>query len=558
MNEINEIKSATSKYNVLCVDDEEKSKNELEGLLKLFFKKVYTANNGKEALKIYYEQQNEIDMIFTDINMPVMDGLEMTEKIKESNPLQHIISISALQDLQLYNKCINSGINGMIVKPITSSKLIDVLSKAVNKVQYLKRNELLNNKTLDEDNIKIESDIYFDDITGLNNKHSLDKYLLGNKVYSIIIVNIDNFDLINCKYGYKTGDQILKQLARLLKLLSSKEFKLFRVVSDEFVFLSSTIDQSKIEKLSKQIISTLESTKLQTDVDDINISCTIGISFGKGQEVLKQAHIAVKEARQIGKEKYYFFSNNSQIRQKQENNLKWLKKIKKTIKDDCVIPYYQPIIENKSGKILKYESLARILEVNRIVKPYYFLENAKLFNMIPNITKLMIKNVFEYIKDKEFEFSINITEDDLLDNSLVSYIEEMADKYKIKKDKVVFELLETITANDDKTILGNLTKLQTQGFKIALDDFGANHSNINILHSLEIEYIKIDGIFIENILEDEKSQKVVKSIIKLARSIGTEVVAESVSNEEIYNKIKELGIHYSQGYYTGKPKEFIN
>ncbi len=557
MNNINEIKIATSKYSVLCVDDEEKSKNEMEGLLKLFFKNVYTANNGKEALKIYFEHPNELDMIFTDINMPVMDGLAMTKKIKETNPLQHIITISAHQELQLYNRCINAGINGMIIKPITSSKLIDVLSKAVNKIEFIKKNKIISDHPRGEEDIKTESDIYFDDITGLNNKHSLDKYLLSNKVYSIVIVNIDNFDLINCKYGYKTGDQVLKQLSRLLKQLSSKEFKLFRVVSDEFVFLSSAADQGRIETLSKQIISTLETTKLQTDIDDINISCTIGISFGSGQEALKQAHIAVKEAREIGKEKYYFFSKNSQIQQKREDSLKWLKKIKKTIKNDCVIPYYQPIVDNKTGKISKYESLARILEVNRIVKPYYFLENAKLFNLIPNITKLMIKNVFKYIQGRNYEFSINITEEDLQDSTLVSYIEELSEKYSIKKSKVIFELLETVTANGDKKILSNLKKLQKAGFKIAIDDFGTNHSNINILHSLDIEYIKIDGIFIENILNDERSLKVVRSIVKLANSIGTKTVAESVSNEKILEKVKELGIDYSQGYHIGKPKEFI-
>lgn len=557
MTNINEIKNATSRYTVLCVDDEEKSRVELEGLLKLFFKKVYTAANGKEALDIFYKNPDKIDIIFTDIFMPVMDGIEMTSNIKDSYPLQHIVSISAHQDPKLYVECINSGINGMIVKPITSTKIVEVLSKGINKLEYLKKKELINKNSEVDDDIKIESDIYFDDITGLNNKHSLDRYLLGNKVYSVIIVNIDNFDQVNIKYGYKTGDQILKQLARVLKTTCSNEFKLFRIVSDEFAFLSSNNDQEKIVNLSKQIISTLENVKLPTDVDDIDISCTIGISFGSGQEVLRQAHIAVKEARQIGKEKFNFYSKNSHLKQKQENNIKWLKKIKKTLKEDCVIPYYQPIVDNKTEEVVMYESLARILEVNRVVKPYYFLENAKLFNLMPDITKLMIKNVFKYMEDKKIQFSINISEEDLLNNDFIQYIIETAQKYNLENQKIVFELHESVTTADNEEIIKNLKSLQKKGFKIAIDDFGSNNTNINILHSIDIEYIKIDSVLIENMLDDKKSMNIVKCIIDFAKSINAQTIAESVSSKKILTKVKELGIDYSQGYYIEKPKEFI-
>jgi len=561
MIDIKEIKQKTQNFSALCVDDEEKSKNELEGLLKMFFKKVYVAKDGKEALEEYYKNQDNIDIIFTDINMPKMDGVELTQKIKDTNPLQYITVISAQQDLDIYTECINCGVNGIIVKPITSEKIIESLFKSITFLEYIhkiKVNPISCKEHYDLTEANVE--LFIDRITGLYNKAKLDRFLLSNIEYNLVLVNLDNFDHINCKYGYKIGDQVLKEVAKVFLSLAQddKDCFVFRVVSDEFVFLIKDSDIQSVEHLCKDILKHLDKTKIITDLDDFNISCTIGISSGKGQDILRQAHIAVKESREIGKEKYYFFSNNSEVIQKRENNLKWLKKIKKILKDDSVIPYYQPIMNNKTGKIEKQESLARILEINRIVKPYYFLENAKLFNLIPNITKLMIVKVFKYIsKHKKYDFAINITEDDLCDETFVYYILKMVDKYEIDPSKIILEFVETVTISEDEIVFENLKALKDNGFKLAIDDFGINHLNIQNLHSIKIDYIKIYNAFIENIDEDKKSKKVVESIVKLAHTIGAKTIAESVSSKEIQKKVKQLGIDYSQGYYIGKPNETI-
>ncbi|MEA2050363.1 MAG: EAL domain-containing protein [Campylobacterota bacterium] len=549
--------TATKQFTVLCVDDEEKSRTQTEDLFSIFFKNVLIASDGMEALDIYSTNQNKIDIVFTDIGMPQMDGLDLSSHIKKIDPLQYIVTISAHQDLKFYNKAINIGIDGMIIKPITSDKMLNILSKAVDKITYINNIKIHQRKyeIVKED----QEESYKDQVTGLTNKIYLDKYLNNNNEYTAILVNIDNFDIINCNYGYFIGDQVLKQMAKFLQsLVKTDKCKLFRVVSDEFLFLvSNEIEKNKIEEFSKDIIQTLDSIKIKTEVDEFQISCTIGISSGSGFDIVKEAHIALKEARQIGKHKYYFFSNNSQLIQQKQSNLKWLSKLKKVLKEDCLIPYYQPIINNKTNQVEIYESLARILELNRVIKPYYFLENAKLFNLTPNIGKIMISKVFEYSKDKNYKVSINITTEELMDENFSSFITEQLKLYKLKAKNIVFEVFENITINKNKTVLKNLDFLHNKGFKIALDDFGINEVNISKLHSIPIDYIKIDASFIETILEDKQSLKVVESIIKLSKNIGAKTIAESVSSKMIFNKIKELGIDYSQGYYTGKPKEFI-
>jgi len=559
MFEIKDIRKRTQALSVLCVDDEMNILKELEGLLKIFFDKVYIAQSAEEGFEIYSKHKDSITLILTDINMPKMDGIWLSKKIKETDILEYIIVSSARQDSELYQNCIQEGVNDIIVKPITSYRILEALEKFL--IYYERVNEKHESKeqTIYTKSLQKDEQFFLDGVTGLFNKSKLDEYLFLDKEYSLILANIDNFDHINCKYGYKVGDQVLKQLGKtFLGLLKDiKGCSVFRVVSDEFVFLFQSKEEQKIETLCHKILQELSKKKIHTVVDDFSISCTLGISFGKGQDLLRQAHIAMKESREIGKEKYYFFTSNSEVIQKREKNLKWLNKIKDVLKKEAVIPYYQPLINNKNGSIELYESLARILEINRIVKPYYFLESAKLFNLMPDITSLMIKKVFKFAKEHEPSFSINITEDDILNDGFIEYILKMADKHNTNSKKIIFEFSELVTIHDNEKIFDNLKKLTDRGFKLAIDDFGGSHHNIKNLHLLKISYIKINSIFIEKLLEDKKARNIVESIITLAKNIGAKTIAQSVSSEKIQKEVRNMGIDFSQGYFIGKPSEII-
>lgn len=560
MIDIKEIRSKTQSLSILCVDDDENIIRELKELLKLFFKKVYTAKSGEEAFEIYAKKQKEINLVLTDINMPKMDGLRLSKKIKEIDILEYIVIVTAREDMSLYANCIDIGINDIMIKPITSDKTLKVLDKYITFLKQIEMRKLYCHKTEKRciDAIK-DQEFLIDRLTGLYGKLKLDEALLLNKEYHVVLANLDNFDRINCQYGYEIGDQVLQKVAKSFFEISKsiENCNVYRVVSDEFVFLLPNSEYKKVEKLCHKILDHLSTNKIKTQLDDIFISCTIGVSSGMGQEVLKQAHIAMKESREIGKEKYYFFTNNSQVIQKREKNLKWLNKIKDILKKDAVIPYYQPVVSNQDQSIYMYESLARILEINRIIKPYYFLESAKLFNLMPDITTLMVKKVFQFAQNHKDKFSINITKEDIEDEQFIKYILSAAKEYEIEYSRIVLEFSELITTSKNEIIFSNLKKLSDKGFKLSIDDFGANHHNIKILHALGISYVKINAILIEKLDKEKESKKIVKSIIKLAHDIGAKTIAQAVSSKKIQKEVKDLGIDFSQGYYIGKPNEVI-
>lgn len=561
MLDIKEVRTQTEKFSILCVEDDKNILTELQELLKIFFKKVYCANSGEEAFEIYSKHQKQINIVLTDINMPKMDGLTLSQKIKDNDILEYIIVLSARQDIELYSNCLDIGINDLMIKPITSEKILKVLGKYLTYIQQLEVRKLNCSKNENRCELTAKNkELFTDKVTGLFTKSKLDEYLLSNEEFHVVLVNLDNFDHVNSKYGYKIGDQVLKNVGEYFLNITQEieNCTAYRVVSDEFVFLLPHCELEVVDKLCHMILKELSTNKIKTQVDEFFISCTIGISSGSGQDILRQAHIAMKESREIGKEKYYFFTNNLQVIQKREKNLQWFNKIKDILKKDAVIPYYQPVIDNNDKRIYMYESLARIMEINRIIQPYYFIESAKLFNLMPNITILMIKKVFQFVEGHSgVMVSINLTKEDLQSEEFIKNVSFLIEQYSIDCSKIVFEFSELITISDDEMIFTNLNKLAEKGFKLSIDDFGSNHYNIKKLHSLKISYLKINNILIETLLEDKKAKKVVEFIIKLAHDIGAKTIAQSVSSKEIQDEVKSVGIDFSQGYFIGKPNEVI-
>ncbi len=274
--------------------------------------------------------------------------------------------------------------------------------------------------------------------------------------------------------------------------------------------------------------------------------------------MLRNAHIAMKEVRQIGKNHYFLYDKNESIlEESHKNNIEWSKKVKKAVKERSIIPYFQPIVDNKSREIVKYECLARMIDLEDVIVPSYFIEPAILIGMISEITKIMIDKIFAFFSNNKQSFSINITEDDFLENYLVEFLMEKAKEYDIQYNRVTLEILENISDKRSQMILDQIEELQKTGFKISIDDFGSEKSNFQRLHKLNVDFIKIDGRYIRDIDTNRNSEKIVKSIVAFAHSIEAKVISEFVHSEAVFEKVKELGVDYSQGYLFGPPKATI-
>lgn len=418
-------------------------------------------------------------------------------------------------------------------------------------------NKFLEEK-VDEKTRELKEQLYIDSLTKLPNRFSLQETVKEskkkNKKISLLIIDIDDFKHINDLFGNEIGDKILKNFSIKLKNLLKKDIStsIYRLSGDEFViFFNKKMSKSDMQKFIELLLSSIEKMTFLHNENELNIRVTIG-GVVESFHPLEQADIALKSAKKDRKA-YKIYDENIKIEKEYKDNIEWAKKIKKAIEEDKIIPYFQPIFYTETLKLKSYESLMKLIdEENNPISPFHFIKIAKGSRFYPDLTKIMFQKCCEHFKDLDCQFSFNLSIEDIYNQDIIIFIKEMIRKNRVE-NRVIFEILESEGIENFEEVSKFINEIHKIGAKIAIDDFGSGYSNFEYLVKLDIDYIKIDGSLIKNIDKDENSKIVVGVIVDYARKKGIKTVAEFVSSKEIYETVKELGIDFVQGYYTGKP-----
>ncbi|HQS65861.1 MAG TPA: EAL domain-containing protein [Sulfuricurvum sp.] len=392
-----------------------------------------------------------------------------------------------------------------------------------------------------------------DALTGLKNRFALVTELISKESPSLALIDIDHFSEINDFYGQRIGDDIIKELSIIIQSISPANMLVYRLGGDVFALLTDDVNRDIFLSVIEKISTEIRLKPLMIDQKLIPIETTIGISFELPGKTFTTAEMALS----IGKKQkrpFMVYADEFSLEKEYENNIHWALKIKKAIDDDRIIIYNQPIINNTTGVIEKYEVLVRLVdEDGAIISPYKFLDIAKKSKQYRAITKKVIEKAFEKFKTEKVSFSINLTIEDILCNDCNNYFFNMLDKYELN-GRLIIELVESEGIENFDEVVIFITKAKKHGCTIAIDDFGTGYSNFEYLLRLKPNYIKIDGSLIKQIHIDNDSLEVVKTIVDFAKRTGIKTIAEFVSDEDIYNVVKTLDIDYSQGYYFGEPK----
>ncbi|MEA2091415.1 MAG: EAL domain-containing protein [Campylobacterota bacterium] len=560
MYDTKKIKEVCSDFTVLLVDDEEGARTQVYNILILFFPTVFFAKDGAEAFEIYKEKRP--DLIITDLTMPRIDGFELISLARSVNPKQKIIIMSAHTETDIIVKSIKLSVDGYILKPIEASQMFEAIEKTALSIKMENENQTYQESLesrVDEQAQQLIKQLLHDSLTGLPNKDKLNLDFKTNKYNEIILLNIDNFSQINTAYGYEDGDLFLKQISNFLCLIVDEA--IYRGNGDEFFIALESSTPEKALALAQEIKEKIYIKRFDICDDSVRITFSMGIvSIDSDDEEIpySKAQLAISDMRKLHKNVIGHYQKHSKTESYQQQMHEWAHKVKLALDFDLLVPYYQPITNLSTGKIEKYECLARILEQDNPVSPFYFIEPARIAGMVTDITRRMILKAFETFSNSEKDFSINITDDDFKEEYLVDYLQEQCRKFEIIPSQVVLEVLENISNYDARHAIEQMDELKSIGFQIAIDDFGAESSNFARVQKLQIDYIKIDGSFIKDIAQNHNSKIIVQTIIFYAKHCGLKTIAEYVHNEETYKIVKELGIDYAQGYYLYEPlKEIV-
>jgi len=425
--------------------------------------------------------------------------------------------------------------------------------------EYSKEQQDINNyleEKVKEKTIELLNQLYIDNLTGLNNRLSLLNDITGVDDGALLIINIDDFREINDFFGHIAGDNVLKVFSSRLKIMFSKhnEIELKRLSGDEFaLFFMKKPSLEHFTHIAEKLVSDVEKMIFFYENNEIGIRVSIGGAY-QIDGALEKADIALKSAKKQQKS-FLLYNENLNIEEQYQRNMEWVKKLKKAIEYDNIVPYFQPIYDNKTNKIASYECLIRLIdEDGSVISPGEFLTIAKKSRLYSKLTQEMIKKSCEYFEHIDCDFSVNLSVEDMLNKEIVDYIKYKIKKHKVSK-KIIFEILESEGIENYEEISVFIKEMKDLECRIAIDDFGSGYSNFEHILKLNIDYIKLDGTLIKNLDKDGNAQIVVQTIVDFAKRLNILTVAEFIHNEDIYTKVKDLNISRSQGFYLSEPKE---
>ncbi|MCT7649548.1 REC domain-containing phosphodiesterase [Aliarcobacter butzleri] len=529
--------SILKNMSILYVEDEKDLREVTHEILKSFTKNQYIAENGQEGLELFKKYEKNIDLIVTDINMPILNGLEMAKEIKNINPNIPIIITTAFSNKEYLLESIDIGIDKYVLKPIDIAKLLQAMSQSI--IYY----EL--------------KELFIDKLTNLPNRNRLKKDLAQTDDVLMAFFDIDGFLTLNDLFGEEIGDGILVELSYKLKEhFPANEYSVYKLDVDKFVVVAVNSGKSVEEfyKYTKSFINKIENQSFLVNENEIDINLTVGVSHANGALAYKYAQRTITYAR-TKLRKIMIYNDSFNIHQSFENNIKWLKQLKNGFKENKFQAYFQPIVDTQTKEIYKYEALIRYIDENgNEVGPYNFLDIAKKTKQYPNIIKVILKDALKLIKEKNKKVSINISYADISNKNTTKYIYDFLTAQSIEHTKLLsFEILESEEIVDFEEVSKFISEVKKFECIVGIDDFGAGYSNFHLLSKLKISFIKIDGSLIQNIHNSKDLEIIVRTISNIAKEFNVKTVAEFVANEEIYNKVKELNIDYSQGFYFDKP-----
>ena len=410
-----------------------------------------------------------------------------------------------------------------------------------------------------------------DPLTGLINRHRFSELLdqeieatkHGAKTSALLFIDLDQFKYVNDMFGHAAGDRLLTHVAKQLRANVRKNDVVSRFGGDEFIVLISDVGKKDIKGICEALLR-ISDHRFEGSADSFSIRCSIGITMIRGDsfspaELLAQADMACHQAKNRGRNRFQLYKASSKEMNAMAAEVGWSQQIQKALKDDTFVLHYQPIVDVNTGEPAFYEVLLRMQAGPRkLIPPSAFLPAADRFGLMAEIDRWVIRNALRKLSAVratrgDIRFTLNISGSIFDTTDPFKYIQENLQANNVPLDAIVLEITEHVAVHNTGNAAKQIAYLAEHGCKFAIDDFGAGHSSYKYIKTLPVDFIKIDGSFITNLVEDFIDQRIVSSICEIAEATNSKTVAEHVGDYETLELLRDLGVNYAQGFYLGRP-----
>lgn len=538
---------------ILIVDDSKLNRGTLADILKDKYK-IIEAEDGESGLEILEKYKDDIVLVILDIIMPVMDGFAFMEEFKKRESIRNIpiVVATAENDFETEKRCLELGVWDFIPK--------------------IFQPEIIRFRVLNTIKRSMAHSLEHDKLTGLYTVQKFSQRVQGileentDTKFTFVRLDIERFKMINNFYGIDAGDRLLVHLADLIeKYWQNVKNSVFGRVDGDVFGICFEKDDKKLndfilymkQELKKyQAAYYLETAMGIYDIQDNNMDV---------RNILARATLAAKQCK--GQYMVHEARYTEELREKiiKEQNI--INEMDHALETEEFVVYFQPKYELDHYKPMGAEALVRWKKADgTIVSPGDFIP---VFESNGFIIKLdyyvwdkvcqLIKNNLNHRGDSEV-VSVNVSRVNLYNPEFLESLVNLVEKYKIPPKYLHLELTESAFSDDARMIQNAVDYLHKAGFTILMDDFGSGYSSLNVLKDIDIDVLKIDMRFLSKGPSEERSEKILEAVIKMAKSLDMQVIAEGVEEEKQVKMLKRLGCDYIQGYYFAKPmpkKDYI-
>ncbi|WOJ93905.1 DUF1631 family protein [Congregibacter variabilis] len=390
--------------------------------------------------------------------------------------------------------------------------------------------------------------------------------------HAFLLLDIDNFALVNDVFDDTSGDQVLSEFGRLLAQINDRRALTARMEGDEFGILLTYRDTEEARRIADKIRTDIASSSLTINGEMISFTVSIGIASvlqtsASAASITEQARQALTLAKTQGKDQVVVFDiDQEEVMNYKLERASSRKQLDDAMSTDSLVLRAQPIVQSavdgREGAKHHYEVLLSLRDDNgELQSPQDFIMSAERFGYVTLVDRWVLKETFAWISQlmdtqKEVpELSINLSGTSITDNDFLDYVLEQISEYGVGTSKLCFEITETGAIDNLPRAADFVRTLKNIGCKFSLDDFGTGLASHKYLKELPVDYVKIDGTFITDIHKSSTDYAMTKSINDLAHFLGQKTVAECVENMEIVPALREIGIDYLQGWGIGMPRE---
>ncbi|MGE9764134.1 EAL domain-containing protein [Pseudomonas sp. PDM20] len=419
-----------------------------------------------------------------------------------------------------------------------------------------------------------------DALTGLTNrrefefrlKQALESSADSHDQHSLMYLDLDQFKLVNDTCGHAAGDELLRQVCSVLQQCLRDGDTLARLGGDEFGILLENCPPDMAVQISERIRLTVQALHFMWEGRGFNITVSIGVVHISAmlvsvEEALRCADMACYMAKEKGRNRAQVFRPDDTELSNRVGEMAWVQRIRLGLEEERFCLYAQSIfpVDDRVMEGAHVELLLRLNdECGRLVAPINFIPAAERYGLMPDIDRWVVENAFRTLAERNAEggyepihtCAINLSGATIGDETFLDFLRDVQPRYGIEPASVCFEITETSAIANLVNATRFIQELKALGYRFSLDDFCAGMSSFVYLKHLPVDYLKIDGSFIKDMLEDPIDRAMVQVINQIGHVMGKRTVAEFVETQEILEVLREIGIDYAQGYGLARPQPF--